>query len=64
MTVHRNRNGASKTESARTIGENGGFYHNDRFVTMRDVIENYDSYLTPSLTAQQQIALVEFLKSL
>jgi len=64
MTVHRNRNEESKTESARTVGEKGGIYHNGRFVTMRYVVENYDSFLAPSLTAQQQIDLVAYLKSL
>lgn len=46
------------------MGEKGGFYHNGRFVTMRDVVENYDSFLNPSLTAQQKIDLVAYLKSL
>jgi hypothetical protein len=54
----------SQNEPARTPGEKGGFYHNGRFVTMRDVIENFDSFLNPSLTAQQKTDLVEYLKSL
>jgi hypothetical protein len=54
----------SKNEPARAMGEKGGFYHNGRFVTMWDVIENYDTFLNPSLTAEQNIDLVAFLKSL
>jgi hypothetical protein len=62
--MNQNSNKDSKNEPARTLGERGGFYHNGRFVTMRDVIENYDTFLNPSLTAQQKIDLVAYLKSL
>jgi hypothetical protein len=62
--MNHNSDNDSKSEPARNLGERGGFYHNGRFVTMRDVIENYDSFLNPSLTAQQKIDLVEYLKSL
>ncbi|MGA3245446.1 MAG: hypothetical protein ABSE41_12580 [Bacteroidota bacterium] len=64
MSVDQNSDEDSKNEPARSMGEKGGFYHNGRFVTMRDVIENYDSFLNPSLTAQQKIDLVAYLKSL
>jgi len=64
VSIDQNSNEDSKNEPARTMGKKGGFYHNGRFVAMRDVIENYDSYLNPSLTSQQKIDLVEYLKSL
>jgi hypothetical protein len=64
VSIDQNSNEDSKNESARTKGEKGGFYHNGRFVTMRDVIENYDSFLNPSLTSEQKIDLVAYLKSL
>jgi hypothetical protein len=64
VSIDQDSNEDSKNESARTMGEKGGFYHNGRFVTMRDVIENYDSFLNPSLTSQQKIDLVAYLKSL
>jgi hypothetical protein len=62
--MNHNSDNDTKNEPARTLGERGGFYHNGRFVTMRDVIENYDSFLNQSLTAQQKIDLVAYLKSL
>jgi hypothetical protein len=62
--MNQDSNGDSSEKPARALGEKGGFYHNGRFVTMRDVIENFDSFLNPSLTAQQKTDLVEYLKSL
>ena len=42
----------------------GGFYYYDgRFVTLRDVIEHYDSFLKLALTLQQKNDLVAYLKS-
>jgi hypothetical protein len=64
LSLDQNSNEDSKNEPARSMREKGGFYHNGRFVTMRDVIENYDSFLNPSLTSQQKIDLVAYLKSL
>jgi len=42
----------------------GGFYHDGRFVTLRDVVEHYNSFLGTNLSEQQKADLVEYLKSL
>ncbi len=42
----------------------GGFYHDGRFATLRDVIEHYNNFLKLGLTDQDQNDLVEYLKSL
>ena len=44
--------------------QKGGFYHDGRFATLRDVIEHYNSFLGTNLTDQQKVDLVEYLKSL
>ena len=42
----------------------GGFYHDGRFATLRDVVEHYNSFLGANLSEQQKSDLVEYLKSL
>ncbi|HEX7182830.1 MAG TPA: hypothetical protein VF756_13385 [Thermoanaerobaculia bacterium] len=42
----------------------GGFYHDGRFATLRDVVNHYDGHFGLQLTEAQKIDLVEFLKSL
>jgi hypothetical protein len=42
----------------------GGFYHDGRFATLRDVVDHYDGHFGLRLTGQQKTDLVEFLKSL
>ena len=42
----------------------GGFYHDGRFNTLREVVNHYDDCLSLSLTDQDTADLVEFLKSL
>ena len=42
----------------------GGFYHDGRFATLRDVVDHYDGHFALALTEQQKNDLVEFLKSL
>jgi mono/diheme cytochrome c family protein len=44
--------------------QKGGFYHDGRFATLRDVIEHYDSFMKLALTEGEKNALVEYLKSL
>jgi cytochrome c5 len=44
--------------------QKGGFYHDGRFSTLRDVIEHYNSFFGTGLTEQQKLDLVEYLKSL
>ena len=42
----------------------GGFYHDGRFATLRDVVDHYDGHFNLRLTEQKKKDLVEFLKSL
>jgi cytochrome c5 len=44
--------------------QKGGFYHDGRFGTLRDVVEHYNSFLGTNLSEQQKLDLVEYLKSL
>ena len=44
--------------------QKGGFYHDGRFSTLRDVIDHYNSFFGTGLTEQQKLDLVEYLKSL
>ena len=42
----------------------GGFYHDGRFATLRDVIEHYNNFLRLGLTNDQKADVTEYLKSL
>ena len=42
----------------------GGFCHDERFATLDDVVNHYDTFLTLGLNAAQKHDLVEYLKSL
>lgn len=42
----------------------GGFYHDGRFATLRDVVDHYNAVLNLSLSEQEKNDLVEYLKSL
>lgn len=42
----------------------GGFYHDGRYATLRDVIDHYNSVLNLNLTDPEKNDLVEYLKSL
>jgi hypothetical protein len=42
----------------------GGFYHDGRFATLRDVVDHYDSFQGLGLSTSEKRDLVEFLKSL
>ena len=44
--------------------QKGGFYHDGRFATLRDVVEHYNTFLGTGLSEQQKTDLVEYLKSL
>lgn len=44
--------------------QKGGFYHDGRFATLKDVIEHYDSFFKLKLTDQEKRDLSEYLKSL
>jgi hypothetical protein len=42
----------------------GGFYHDGRFATLRDVVSHYDSTFALGLTDSEKNDLIEYLKSL
>ena len=44
--------------------QKGGYYHDGRFATLRDVVNHYDSFKALTLTDEEKSALVEYLKSL
>lgn len=44
--------------------QKGGFYHDGRFATLRDVVEHYNVFRSLGLTEQEKNDLVEYLKSL
>jgi cytochrome c5 len=44
--------------------QKGGFYHDGRFATLRDVVEHYNSFFGTNLIERQKLDLVEYLKSL
>jgi len=44
--------------------QKGGFYHDGRFATLRDVVEHYNNFKRLKLTDHEKSDLVEFLKSL
>lgn len=46
------------------VREKGGFYHDGRFKTLREVVDHYEKPLRISLAEADKDALVEYLKSL
>lgn len=44
--------------------QKGGFYHDGRFATLRDVVDHYDDHFNLALNDKQKNDLVEYLKSL
>jgi hypothetical protein len=44
--------------------QKGGFYHDGRFATLRDVVDHYNSFKALGLTDAEKSDLVEYLKSL
>jgi mono/diheme cytochrome c family protein len=44
--------------------QTGGFYHDGRFSTLRDVVDHYDKFFKLSLAEQEKTDLIEYLKSL
>ncbi|MGA9770131.1 MAG: hypothetical protein WBV94_13910 [Blastocatellia bacterium] len=44
--------------------QKGGFYHDGRFQTLRDVVDHYDKFFKLSLAEQEKTDLIEYLKSL
>ncbi len=44
--------------------QKGGFYHDGRFASLREVVDHYDGFLGLKLTEKEKSDLVEYLKSL
>jgi hypothetical protein len=44
--------------------QKGGFYHDGRFATLKDVLEHYDAHFKLGLNDKEKNDLVEYLKSL
>jgi hypothetical protein len=44
--------------------QKGGFYHDGRFATLRDVVDHYDGFFGLTLDGGEKSDLVEYLKSL
>jgi mono/diheme cytochrome c family protein len=44
--------------------QKGGFYHDGRFATLREVVDHYNDFFKLSLTEQEKLDLIEYLKSL
>lgn len=44
--------------------QKGGFFHDGRFATLREVVEHYNTCLNLALTEQDKLDLIEYLKSL
>jgi cytochrome c peroxidase len=42
----------------------GGFYHDGRFGSLRDVVDHYNRHFSLGLTSAEKTDLVEYLKSL
>ena len=42
----------------------GGFYHDGRFATLRDVLDHYNTVFSLALSEQDKNDLIEYLKSL
>jgi cytochrome c peroxidase len=44
--------------------QKGGFYHDGRFATLRDVVDHYNRFFNLGLTEQEKTDLVEYLLSI
>jgi hypothetical protein len=44
--------------------QKGGFFHDGRFATLRDVVDHYDSHLRTGLTDSEKNELVSYLKTI
>jgi hypothetical protein len=44
--------------------QKGGFYHDGRFATLRDVVDHYNNFFALGLTEEESSDLIEYLKSL
>ena len=65
----RSPDGRYRTEPLRALWETkkihkGGYYHDGRFATLREVVDHYDRHFGTRLAEQEKADLIEFLKSL
>jgi len=65
----RSPDGRYRTEPLRALWSTdkihkGGFYHDGRFATLKDVVNHYDGHFKLRLSDEQKNDLVEYLKSL
>jgi cytochrome c peroxidase len=44
--------------------QKGGFYHDGRFATLKDVVDHYNTLLKLGLAEADKADLIEYLKSL
>lgn len=44
--------------------QKGGFYHDGRFATLKEVVDHYDSFFKLGLTDQEKTSLIQYLLSL
>jgi cytochrome c peroxidase len=44
--------------------QRGGFYHDGRFATLRDVVNHYDQFFKLGLTDEEKSDLIKYLLSL
>jgi cytochrome c peroxidase len=44
--------------------QRGGFYHDGRFATLRDVVEHYNDHFNLQLNEREIADLIEYLKSI
>jgi Di-haem oxidoreductase, putative peroxidase len=61
--------GRYRTEPLRALWETqkihkGGYYHDGRFPTLREVVDHYDQHFATRLSPQEKADLIEFLKSI
>jgi hypothetical protein len=65
----RSPDGRYRTTPLRALWETrkihkGGYYHDGRFASLRDVVEHYDRHFRTQLSEQEKADLIEFLKSI
>ena len=67
--AQRSPDGRYRTTPLRALWETrkihkGGYYHDGRFATLRDVVDHYDRHFQTQLSEQEKADLIEFLKSI
>jgi Di-haem oxidoreductase, putative peroxidase len=65
----RSPDGRYRTEPLRALWDTrklhkGGYYHDGRFATLRDVVDHYDRHFGTRLSDAEKTALIEYLKSI